>query len=48
MKKWDLVSSRYLSREFSAKKTFTEVPVLELIKYSWRHDTIVQTTCAHD
>ena len=26
----------------------TEIPVLVLIKYSWRHDTIAQTTCAHD
>ena len=45
--KWDLVSSRYRSWEFSAKY-FAEFPILELIKYSWRHDAVAKTTCALD
>ena len=45
--KWDLVSSRYLSRDLAPKKPLRS-SVLELIKYSWGHDTIAQTTCTHD
>ena len=33
---------------FVRQKSFTGFPALELIKYSWRHDAIAQTTCAHD
>ena len=31
---------------FVCPKSFAEFPALELIKYSWRHDTMAQTT--HD
>ena len=39
----EISSHLVTSRDNLAPKTFAEFPVLELIKYSWRHDTIAQT-----